>query len=507
MSLTTRLSAFLLATLALVLVGFSLALYLSAESYLRQQRVDRLLNSLAILVAAAERSESGVEWEPQERELALGQDLHEDPLRWMVHNQAGQLLDHSRNWDNANLTSEWGSRISETNIPTRLADSSGQIWLSLQRTLNPVPSLSKSDPNGKRPLQTGHVPEPDSRFYPSLSLSVFTPLAPVEQTLASLRWLLVALTCGLWLIAAILARWLSRKALTPLTRMVKSAQAIDASDSGWFLEEPQTGDELEDLGHAFNGLLDRLRMAYEHQRCFSTEASHQLRTPVTALIGQIEVALRLDRSSEEYRRVLRLLHGRAGQLGRIVEALMFLGRSDGESALPNLETRDLSTCVREYLAGRSITPQAGNFDLRLTTEPLWVRVHAPLFEQLMENLLDNAIKYSPAGSTILIETCHDHKFATLAIEDDGPGIGAQDQSRIFEPFFRSSDARRFGKSGVGLGLAVVQRIALAFSGTIQVRSELGSGCRFEFRLPIAPPQVSIDDRDHSHDDASVAVRN
>ena len=124
--------------------------------------------------------------------------------------------------------------------------------------------------------------------------------------------------------------------------MAESAPGLDAADPGWCLPEPGTGDELEDLGRAFNGLLDRLHVAFERQRRFTGDASHQLRTPLTALIGQIEVARRRDRPAEEYRRVLRSALGRAVQLRQIVEALLFLARAEAEAELPDRETLDLA---------------------------------------------------------------------------------------------------------------------------------------------------------------------
>src|SRR5205085_2047936 len=124
-------------------------------------------------------------------------------------------------------------------------------------------------------------------------------------------------------------------------RMVESARGLDAGESGWSLAEAGTGDELDDLGHAFNDLLSRLRVAYERQRRFSGDASHQLRTPLTVLIGQLEVALRRERTAEEYRRVLGSALGRAAQLGRIVEALLFLARTEEDAQLPESEPVDL----------------------------------------------------------------------------------------------------------------------------------------------------------------------
>src|SRR5262249_62385106 len=125
-----------------------------------------------------------------------------------------------------------------------------------------------------------------------LVLTVAAPRGPIETALAALGWFLAVLSAGIWLLAALLCRWLSRRALAPLARMAASARDLDATDPGWCLEQAGTGDELDDLGRAFNDLLARLHVAFERQRRFSGDASHQLRTPLTVLIGQIQVALR-----------------------------------------------------------------------------------------------------------------------------------------------------------------------------------------------------------------------
>ncbi len=151
-----------------------------------------------------------------------------------------------------------------------------------------------------------------------------------------------------------------------MARMVESARDLNPDDPGWCLEEAGTGDELDDLGRAFNDLLSRLHVAYQRQRRFSSDASHQLRTPLTVLIGQIEVALRQERSGEEYRRVLKSALGRAVQLGQIVEALLFLGRADSDAQLPDgrapgpgsLGCRIPGCSARDSLLGR-IRPPSG----------------------------------------------------------------------------------------------------------------------------------------------------
>jgi signal transduction histidine kinase len=313
-------------------------------------------------------------------------------------------------------------------------------------------------------------------------VTVAAPVGPADATLVALGWSLAGFSLGVWLAAAALGRGLVRRALAPLGRMVDSARTIDAADPGWTIPEAGTGDELDELARAFNDLLARLHVAFERQRRFSGDASHQLRTPLTALVGQIDVALRRERTPEEYRRVLGLVRGQAGKLARIVEALLFLGRADAEAGLPDAETLDLAAWISAHVAEHAL---ASSIRLGLADGPLTVLAHSALLGELVDNLLDNAAKYGDPGAPIVLRLRDEGESAVLVVEDRGPGIDPADLPRVFEPFFRSDRARRLGRPGVGLGLAVAKRIATALGGTIGVESEPGRGCRFALSLPKA----------------------
>jgi signal transduction histidine kinase len=486
MSLNGRFSALFLGAMGLVLVGFSTVLYISARIYLERRVSDRLAASLAVLAAAAEIHAGGVEWEPQERILPLGQETGPERLRWIVFDGQGNRIDHSRNLIDAELTADWVPRPGGAELPSRLRDRLGRSWQVDQRRLRPSLVKLSGSRAATGPEEPPHLDRSEV-FYPTLVLTVCVPLDSKESTLATLGWLLAALSSGIWLLAALLCRRLCRQVLSPMARMGESARGLNADDPGWCLERAGTGDELDDLGRAFNDLLSRLHLAYQRQRRFSSDASHQLRTPLTVLIGQIEVALRQERSGEEYRRVLKSALGKAVQLGQIVEALLFLGRADSDAQLPDGELLDLDRWVSESLADRpAATACSAEFVHHPAKgEPLWVRVHPPLLDQLLDNLLDNARKYGKSGAPILVETLRAGDVAILAVEDSGSGIPTEDLDRVFEPFYRSAPGRGRIIPGVGLGLAVVHRIATAFGGTVTVRSDVGVGSRFEVRLPIS----------------------
>ena len=170
-------------------------------------------------------------------------------------------------------------------------------------------------------------------------------MAPIEAGLGTLVRGSIGLSLGLWLLAALVGRRLCRRALRPVTEMVEAARSMSADEQDQRLPVAATGDELQELGDAFNGLLARLQEAFARQRRFTGDASHQLRTPLAAMLGQIEVALRRQRSPEDYRRVLSLVHDQAAHLNQMIEMLLFLSRADAESELPDLEALDLTSWI------------------------------------------------------------------------------------------------------------------------------------------------------------------
>jgi two-component system, OmpR family, sensor kinase len=449
MTLSSRLSWFFLAALALALLGFSVALYALAHVHLHRQLRDRLEAALNTLVAAAEIEPDCVEWEPNKRRFAID-PAQGGSISWEIQDANGLRIDGSSATDRIRPFEEPQSQV-------------------LTKRLQP-------DGVAQRSLK----PEQHS----AVVIMVAAPLAPVRATLRWLALVLAGLSLGLWTSAALLGRRLCRRALRPLTDMALAAQSITAADLGQRLPPAATGDKLEELGRAFNDLLSRLEESFERQRRFTGDASHQLRTPLTAMLGQVEVALRHDRDRDEYRRVLGLVQKQTGRLRQIVEALLFLSRADTESAAPPLEQIELGPWLEEHLAGWETHPRAA--DLRPEfSGALWAEVHPPLLGQALDNLLDNACKYSSPGSPVAVRLRREEETICLEVEDRGCGIDADDLPHIFEPFYRSRAVQR--SAGVGLGLAVAGRIIASFGGRMDVSSTAGKGTKFTVRLPAASP--------------------
>lgn len=474
LTLTTRLLLVFLGSLAAVLVGFSVLLWLLARNYINSQAEERLEAALNTLAAAAEVAPDGTEWEPQERSLQVADGPLGARIAWAVADEAGDVLDES--------IEGAAALIARATAPTGRSATNGS-WIVRERRLI-------APPRG-RPSNDSSIPGQGHRG--ALTITAGVSLSPVSSALRNLAAVLAVLSAAVWLAAFGVGRRVCRTALRPVSRMTAAACEMDAADLRERLPQPATGDELDGLAGAFNGLLDRLEESFERQRRFTGDASHQLRTPLAALLGQIEVTLRRERPAEEYRRVLAAVHVQAHHLRQIVEALLFLARTDAEAQSPAFERLELRRWLAEHLASRSDGPRAGDvrFETDLTECP--VETHPALLAELVNVLLDNALKYSPPRSPVTVRLDRHNGRARLAVEDRGVGIRATDLPRVFEPFFRTEDARRGGAGGVGLGLAVAERLAKALGGRVEAESQFGEGSRFSVRLP------SPSDNLQSHD--------
>lgn len=480
MTLTTRLSLFFLGALALVLVGFSATLYFLAQTYLDRQVDSRLEAALDTLTMAAEVSPNGVEWDPYDRRLSLASQDGAGAVFWMVSDDRGRRVDGTRDRA-AGVAFARSTDLAADGKPDRVADAQGQPWQVARRRLLPGPSPRRQSGAEKEPAE-----DKSKTRYAALVLTVGVPLGPGQATLRTLAGTLAGISLIVWLLACFAGRALCRRALLPVARMAAAARAMGA-DPAQRLPGAASADELADLGRAFNGLLERLQESFERQRRFTGDASHQLRTPLTAMLGQIEVALRRARSPEEYQRVLASVQGEAGRLHRIVEALLFLARADAEARLPDLERIHLPTWMAGHLATWSGHPRAA--DLRVEGAPSgsgWTAVQEPLLGQLVDLLLDNACKYSEPGTPVTVRVGGGPDTTSLTVEDRGWGIAAEDLLHVFDPFYRAAETRQRGRGGVGLGLAIAQRIAGALGGVLTVQSVAAQGSRFTLQLPGLP---------------------
>ncbi len=412
-------------------------------------------------------------------------------VTWAIYDEGGRRVDGTPTAGRPMVLDGRNLRPVAVDVATTIEGTDGLRWRVLARRIGGGhPSRGPHDAKGKEHRQwqpargerKGSAPD---RERPARVLAAWASLEPVESEIRLLAATLPLLSLVLWALAAGIGRYFGRRALAPLTLMAESARAMPFDDCR--LPSPGTRDELEDFARSFNGLLDRLHVALERQKQFTGQASHQLRTPLAALIAAIEVARRRRRTVEDHERILDGLRDDAARLWRVVEALLFLARAEAEAGLPDLEHLDLAAWSADQLVAWNGHERADDLRFeRCDKDPLWTLAHRPLLGQLLDNLLENACKYSEPGRPIVVRVWREPGTVALAVEDRGCGIAPEDVPRVFEPFFRAESARQLGHAGVGLGLAVARRIAATHGGTITAESAAGRGCRFVVRLPQKP---------------------
>jgi signal transduction histidine kinase len=294
-------------------------------------------------------------------------------------------------------------------------------------------------------------------------------------------------------LSLLLAGWAgyaaSRGALAPIAAIVEKADAIGAQDLSQRIPVPGTRDEIRALARTLNGLLERLELAFRSQEAFVADASHQLRTPLSILKGELE----LFRRESEYRpeQVSALLESVAQEvesLERLVTNLLLLAQADSRQIERRTRRFDFGERVLECVARAGRAPNGrGRIVVNLhpredSTPSFDVEGDPELARALVENLVDNALKYSPPDSIVRVDVEAREHDVELRVKDSGPGIAAEAMPQLFDRFFRLAPARD-AVDGAGLGLAIVRRVAKLHRGTVSVDNDAGGGATFTVRLP------------------------
>jgi heavy metal sensor kinase len=312
---------------------------------------------------------------------------------------------------------------------------------------------------------------------------VASSLDEVTAMLAALRTLLLLLIPAVLVVACLGGYWVSGRALAPVDTITRAARSITVENLSGRLPVPRTGDEIERLSHAWNDVLERLEHSVIRIGQFTADASHELRSPIAVIRATAELALRRERTSEDYRRSLAEIQSEAERMTDLAESLLALARADTAAAAMPLEHVDLREVVNEVARHSAPAAEAKAIDLQVSTgEALAVApANAPAIRRVLLALMDNALKHTPRGGRVTVSCSERGGGVLLAVEDTGEGIPPAALPHIFERFYRADTARTSG-NGVGLGLAIAQSIAEAHGSHIAVQSTQGYGARFELLL-------------------------
>jgi heavy metal sensor kinase len=279
--------------------------------------------------------------------------------------------------------------------------------------------------------------------------------------------------------------WLMRRSLAPVDEITKRAEGITSTNLSERLPVIRTGDELERLSMSLNRMIERLDEAFQHINRFSADASHELRTPLTIL------QLELEGIAQDHRRDAALgdqigsALEETHRMSRIVESLLAISRLDAGEVKMDKTRLDLGDLAASTADEMRLLAEEKSIRLR-TRAAVSVQVEGDRtrLQQVIVNLIDNAIKYTQEGGTVEIRVGQEGNIAVLEVSDDGPGIPAHALPHVFERFYRADKARSRASGGAGLGLSIVKAICAAHNAEVKVSSQEGRGSCFRVELPV-----------------------
>ena len=310
-----------------------------------------------------------------------------------------------------------------------------------------------------------------------------SPEQRVEQQLGEI---LVVLVLGLPLIvglAGVGGYVLARRALAPIDHLGAEARRITAERLHERLSVPNAKDEIGRLATVINDTLARLELSFDQLRRFTADASHELRTPLSVIRGIGEMNLRETRTPAEYKDAMGSMLEEVDRLTRLVDTLLRLSRADAGTMRLSREAVDLGQVTRDVVASLGILAEERQQRVNVdSVEHVVVHVDRLVLSDAITNVVDNAIKYSPGGSTIDVSVHRDGDHATVAVADQGPGIPAEHRERIFDRFYRIDEGRSREMGGTGLGLAIARWAVEINGGHISVDST-GRGSVFRIVIP------------------------
>jgi len=336
--------------------------------------------------------------------------------------------------------------------------------------------------------ELGTVPLPSSRPF-TAAFFVAVPAGLMATTLDQLARDLV-MTVVLAFAAFGLGVWvLSQRVLGPLRRVTDAAAKVSGSDLSLRVPVPDSRDEIHDLGQAINNMLDRLQESFETQRRFTADASHELRTPVTAIAGHASYLLRRTNPTPAQQESLTVIHREAERMGKLVNDLLELARADAGFTVNKapMNLVEVAEAVREEVSRVSPGAEVSVSARRALAE---VMGDAERLKQVVLNLVMNAI--NAGASRVTVSVAQEGRQVRLEVLDDGAGIPPEALPHIFERFYRVDGARSTRGNGSGLGLAIVRWIVQQHDGTVSVESRLGEGTVFTILLPALDPKKTAD---------------
>jgi len=426
-------------------------------------------------------------------------------LLLMFSSVAYIMLDHNlyQNLDNA-----LRAKSTQLNAPSVIIPQSDEILLSFNYngTLNQeigtitvdtskLSGLVKQALSGQNSyLTTVTTANQGIRLYATSFLNLFNDqpvvvvvgrlTTEITDVLHTFMYIIIFAMIGVIVLAGLGGLFLADRVLRPVERITKTAQKIEGSDLSQRIDV-KTDDELGRLAVTLNEMIGRLEESFSRQRQFTADASHELRTPLAIMQAEATLALSKERAPDDYRKALETISQESDYMSSVIGKLLFLARSDAGKEQLNFEDVDLKELIIGLAANIEAFAQDKGIKFTVDTkDDVNVSGDKVKLRQLFTNILENAVRYTPADGKISISLLEKESNAVVSISDTGIGIPPEHLPHIFERFYRVDKARARADGGVGLGLAIAKIIAESHKGKIQVESEVGKGTTFIVSIPV-----------------------
>ncbi len=465
-SIRSRLTAWYVILLAIILILFSVLLnyFLSKRLY---ESVDNSLTVSATVVSTSATMRLTSSPLPGLNEF-FDQFLRE-----------GNLNKFYRIYDGSGSVGSRSSNISASQFPL-----SETAYTDALKGKN---SYETFKVGGKHPIRVITMPVMVNDKLVNL-VQVGTSLQAVQETLGNLKIFLFTAVPSVLIFAALFARFMARRALKPISRIIDTARDIgQGQELSKRIPVLKIKDELGQLALTFNEMMNRLENSFKQVRQFSSDASHELRTPLTVLKGQNELILSKSRKPGEYQEVISSNLEEINYMSKVLEDLFLLSKSDENQVSLDCNQFNLKPLVEEVCKHAEVLAEEKNIKIIIAfLEAVQIKGDEVRLRQMSWNILQNGIKYTQCGGEVKVSLQNNGKFALMTIQDTGIGIPEEDLGFIFNRFYRVDKARSRDEGGSGLGLSICRQIAEAHKGTIEVESKLGVGTRFKIRIPLIP---------------------
>jgi len=318
----------------------------------------------------------------------------------------------------------------------------------------------------------------DKNYY---VLEVATNFSTINSTLENLIYILLFIVPIILVLSIIGGYFLIYKSFLPIEKLLQNLKNINASDLSKRLESKNKNDEIDLLSQEINNLLQRLEISFNQISQFSSDASHELKTPLTIIRGEIEIALRKDRSLNEYKNTLSNCLDEILTIQQTINDLLFLAKNEHEVLERKEEDIYLDEVSLEAYKEMQSFAKLKNINLLCQIkEPIQIKGHHKLLKIAIKNILKNAITFSYENTAVTISNYKDRNNNIICIEDKGIGISKQDQEKIFDKFYRTDKSRNKESGGTGLGMSIVEKIVKIHKGEIKLQSEENIGTKVYF---------------------------